>query len=102
MIDFKFLPGTKGNVASIIVNGQKQWRSVTGPAGMEVLRFRTLMIGLDSEERGMRLTRGVNCTQMAKKLTGLKTRDRAKLRERLVMMYNEALSRCVVVDEDEL
>jgi hypothetical protein len=90
-----------GNKLGVIVNGAKEWRSVTGEHGMQVLQLRTLIIGVKAEGNGMRLTRSVNCTQRARELTGLKTRDRAQLVARLEVMFNEALSKCVVVTEDE-
>jgi hypothetical protein len=85
-----------------IKNKGGKWVSLEGPKAMEVMRLRTVLVGLKAEERGMRLTRHVNCTQLAKQLTGLKTRDRAKLGERIQQMMDQLIGECVVIDQNEV
>lgn len=85
-----------------IENANGQIRTLTGPKAMEAMRYRTILIGLKSEASGMRLTRGVSCTKLAKELTGLKTNNREKLAARIQEMMNQAVAQCAVVTDGEM
>jgi hypothetical protein len=59
--------------------------TITMPNGKNIPRITVMMAvrGLETEKRGMRLTRHVSCTKLAKTWLGLKTRNRDLLIERL-------------------
>jgi len=88
--------------ASRITNEGGQLKMLEGPKAMEAMRYRTILIGLKSEASGMRLTRGVSCTKLAKELTGLKTNNREKLAARIQEMMNQAVAQCAVVTDGEM
>lgn len=87
--------------ANIITNRGKELAMLEGKEAIEVMRLRTILIGLKAEAQGMRLTRHVNCTQLARELTGLKTRDRAKLAERVQVLMDQQIAKCIIVEESE-
>lgn len=86
---------------NIIENDKGQLRSLRGPKAIEALRLRTILVGLKSEAQGMRLTRHVSCTKLAKELTGLRTNDRAKLGAAIQMKLDAVVAECLVVDEED-
>lgn len=84
-----------------ITNSKGQLESCVGKDAVEAFRLRTIIVGVRAESKGMRLTRGISCTKLAKELTGLKTNNREILMERLQAMLNEQISRCLVVENGE-
>jgi hypothetical protein len=86
---------------NIIENEGGQLRSLAGPKAAEVLKYRTLIIGLDAEARGMKLTRGVSCTKMAKEITGLRTNNREVLKVAIKLKMNALISECLIINEED-
>ena len=84
---------------NVIENEGKEWRSITGPKAIEALRLRTILVGLKTEATGMRLTRHVSCTQLAKQLTGLRTRDRAKLAAAVQARLDALLAEVLIIND---
>jgi hypothetical protein len=87
---------------NVIENEGSQIRSLKGPKAMEAMKLRTILVGLKAESNGMRLTRNApSCTSMAKALTGLKTRDRAKLAHAIQLKLEAVVAECLIVDEED-
>ena len=76
-------------------------RSMVGRDAMEVFRLATLLSGLRLEDKGIRLSRNVNCRKIAKQMTGLRTNDRAVLAERVALMLEQAKSKVAYVERTE-
>jgi hypothetical protein len=68
--------------------------SFHGRQAVEVYRLTAILHGLRAEAHGMRLTRGVSCTKVAKELTGLRTNDRAKLAAAVELLREQARAAC--------
>jgi len=56
---------------------------ITGKENIAKYRLIVIRSGVRLEAKGMRASRGVSCTKLAKQETGLKTNDRQKLIEAL-------------------
>lgn len=72
-----------------------------GPKAVNVLRLATIISGLRFEARcpGMQLTRGRSCTAIAKDITGLRTRDRAKLIDAMQKLLEQAKAEVTYQEE---
>jgi hypothetical protein len=88
--------------AAIIENKNGKVSSLVGTDAVLCMKYRTILIGLKAEAEGMRLTRGTSCTKMAKQLTGLRTNDRAKLAERVQILLDQQIAKCVVINDGEV
>jgi len=86
---------------NVVTNDKGQLRSVEGPQAIEAYRIKVLISGLKLEMSGMRVSRGVNCLKLAKQLTGLKTNDRERQIYRLQHIFNNALSKVLIVEKGE-
>ncbi len=83
-------------MTSTITNENGQLRSVTGEHGMEAFTLRTLIVMLKSEQRGLRFR--VSALKAAKRVTGLKTNDRAAQIAAIQPKLDAALAKCEIVD----
>lgn len=86
----------------VIENKGGQVHLASGADAVEAFTWRTLLIGLRSEQRtGMRLTRGPSCKTRVKGLLGVKTNDYATLIQLVETKINQKLQNVLIVDRDE-
>ena len=82
---------------NVITNERGQLRSAVGPDAVKAFGLRTLIQALDFEQRtGMKASR-VSSIATAKRVTGLKTNNRAKQIEALTKLFNEQIAKCEIV-----
>jgi hypothetical protein len=77
--------------------------SFTGPDAVNVYRLATLVSGLQLEITcpGMRISRHFSALQAAKRITGLKTNNRAKHLERAKIMLAQAKTQVLYVELED-
>ena len=83
-----------------ITNRDGQLASVDGPVAVDAFRFRCLISALQLEIRcpGLKAVRG-GALKAAKRITGLKTNDRAKHIAEAERLMAEAVAQCAVVED---
>jgi hypothetical protein len=85
-----------------ITNKDGKLQSVVGRDAVEAFRYKVMISGLKLKQKtGMEPTRGVRILKLAQQTTGLKTRDYDKLIERLQIMMNEQVSKCLIIEDGE-
>lgn len=96
---------TKLNITptNVIINREGKLSACVGPEATLAFSLRALIVALELEAKrpGMTLVRGPSARQRAKRLTGLKTNDFAKLIEAVRLRLNEQIDKCLVVEADE-
>lgn len=75
--------------------------SCVGPDATEAFRLRALIQGLKLEMKGLKLSSRMSALAIAKRETGLKTNKRELHIERLQLMFNNQLSKVLIVNKGE-
>lgn len=76
--------------------------SFVGETAVDVFRLTVLISSLRLElKTGMKMSRGMSALKAAKRITGLKTNDRAKQIARAELMLENARRSVVVIKEGE-